>query len=91
MTEGDNCEIRVNQDGQAERLIQDILFGDVWVCSGQSNMEWPMGSIFDAEQEIQELAAFDKIRLEAGHTLCNLIFASLAPLKVEIMTDADHF
>ena len=71
MTEGDNCEIRVNQDGQAELLIQDILFGDVWVCSGQSNMEWPMGSIFDAEQEIQELAAFDKIRLEAGHKLCN--------------------
>ncbi|AXP81139.1 Glycosyl hydrolases family 2-2C sugar binding domain [Mariniflexile rhizosphaerae] len=25
-----------------EITIQDILFGDVWVCSGQSNMELPM-------------------------------------------------
>ncbi|MBK8945970.1 MAG: sialate O-acetylesterase [Ignavibacteriae bacterium] len=23
-------------------LVKDILFGDVWVCSGQSNMEFPM-------------------------------------------------
>ena len=22
--------------------VRDILFGDVWVCSGQSNMELPM-------------------------------------------------
>lgn len=23
-------------------VINDILIGDVWVCSGQSNMEWPL-------------------------------------------------
>ena len=25
-------------------IIRDILAGEVWLCSGQSNMEWPTGS-----------------------------------------------
>jgi len=29
--------------GTREIQIQDVLVGDVWVCSGQSNMEWPLG------------------------------------------------
>lgn len=29
--------------GSNEIILSDILFGDVWVCSGQSNMEQPMG------------------------------------------------
>ncbi len=30
----------------------DILVGDVWLCSGQSNMEWPVSYSANAEQEI---------------------------------------
>jgi sialate O-acetylesterase len=41
---------------------QDVLFGDIWVCSGQSNMEWPMQSIINAEEEIADIATFDNIR-----------------------------
>jgi sialate O-acetylesterase len=26
-------------------VISDVLVGDVWVCSGQSNMEFPMGNL----------------------------------------------
>ena len=29
--------------------MQDVSFGEVWVCSGQSNMEFNMGGILDAE------------------------------------------
>ncbi|MBL1150395.1 MAG: 9-O-acetylesterase [Armatimonadetes bacterium] len=25
--------------------IQDVLVGEVWFCSGQSNMEWPLGRV----------------------------------------------
>ena len=28
--------------GPARRRIQDLLFGEVWLASGQSNMEWPV-------------------------------------------------
>lgn len=32
--------------------LKNILVGDVWVCSGQSNMEWPVARATDAEKEI---------------------------------------
>jgi sialate O-acetylesterase len=32
--------------------IHDVLVGDVWICSGQSNMEWPVGSAMNADKEI---------------------------------------
>ena len=25
--------------------LQDVLFGDVWVCSGQSNMKFPLSEV----------------------------------------------
>jgi len=30
--------------GKNKIELKDILIGDVWVCSGQSNMEWTLGS-----------------------------------------------
>ena len=35
-----------------EIKIQDILFGDVWICSGQSNMELPMERVKEKYGEI---------------------------------------
>ena len=32
--------------------VQDILIGDVWIASGQSNMEWVVADANDAEAEI---------------------------------------
>lgn len=34
-------------------IAEDILFGDVWVASGQSNMAWTVRQSADAEAEIQ--------------------------------------
>lgn len=34
-------EIKINS-GQQTFVLKNILIGDVWVCSGQSNMEFPM-------------------------------------------------
>eukprot|EP00040_Diaphanoeca_grandis_P022019 m.117790 g.117790 ORF g.117790 m.117790 type:complete len:536 (-) comp28606_c0_seq3:337-1944(-) len=33
--------------------LEGVLFGDVWVCSGQSNMDHPMTSIINATAEIE--------------------------------------
>jgi len=32
--------------------LKDVYLGEVWVCSGQSNMAWPVTSSANAEQEI---------------------------------------
>jgi len=38
---------------KGDRLIfSDVLFGEVWVCSGQSNMQWAMTQARDPETEI---------------------------------------
>jgi sialate O-acetylesterase len=41
--------------------LTNILVGEVWVCSGQSNMEWPVRLVTNAEAEIQT-ANFPEIR-----------------------------
>ncbi|CAF4384016.1 unnamed protein product [Rotaria socialis] len=43
--------------------IHDVLFGDVWVCSGQSNMQFTVSMMFNATEEIKNAGNFSKIRL----------------------------
>lgn len=40
---------------------KDVLVGDVWICSGQSNMEWPVAFVHNSEAEIA-LANYPTIR-----------------------------
>ena len=42
--------------------IEDVLVGEVWIGSGQSNMQWSVQQSKDAEKEIQ-LANYPNIRL----------------------------
>ena len=48
--------------GNNEITVTNILIGDVWLCSGQSNMQWPVNLSMNASQEIQE-ADYPEIRL----------------------------
>lgn len=40
------------QAGDESIEFDDILVGEVWLCSGQSNMEWRVSNTNEAEQEI---------------------------------------
>jgi sialate O-acetylesterase len=40
------------QAGADRRELRDVLVGDVWLASGQSNMEWEVASSNDASAEI---------------------------------------
>ena len=45
-----------------ELQLTDLLYGEVWLCSGQSNMEWPVMAADAAEMEIAA-AYYPDIRL----------------------------
>ncbi len=58
---GKPLTLRIQGDGSDIRL-KDILVGEVWVCSGQSNMEMGIGMVKNAREEIQN-ARYPGIRL----------------------------
>lgn len=57
MSAGGPFELRVN-----DVVIKDVLIGDVWVCSGQSNMSWSMGRHADTKAVIPK-ADDDQLRI----------------------------
>jgi sialate O-acetylesterase len=48
--------------GKNEVKVDDILVGEVWVCSGQSNMQWVVNNSTDADLE-KAAAKYPKIRM----------------------------
>ncbi len=42
--------------------LENILIGDIWICSGQSNMEWSVSYVNDAEKEIKN-SNYPEIRI----------------------------
>lgn len=46
-----------------QQTISDVLFGDVFVCGGQSNMELPVALVNNASAELAASTAFPWIRL----------------------------
>jgi sialate O-acetylesterase len=53
--------VEIKVVGNNEIQLQDILIGEVWLCSGQSNMEWRVLSSVNADEEIAA-AHFPQIR-----------------------------
>lgn len=47
-------------DGRGELDVADVLIGDVWLCSGQSNMEWPLRR---SDTATEALAKADRPRI----------------------------
>jgi len=52
----------ITVSGKNTIKINNVLIGEVWVCSGQSNMEWVVQNSDNAEQEIAA-ANYPQIRL----------------------------
>ena len=56
--------INTDVSGEAHTIsLVDVAFGDVWFCSGQSNMEWRVKSVRSAAAEITAATNYEDIRL----------------------------
>lgn len=66
-TEEGPFQINVTQqiaNGTLETItLNDVLFGDVWLCSGQSNMQFAVNLMFNASVEIENAHNYPKVRL----------------------------
>ena len=40
----------------------NVMIGDVWICSGQSNMEWPVSKALNPDTEIEKAKNFTNVR-----------------------------
>ena len=44
-------------------VLTDIMFGNVWICGGQSNMAFTLSGVYNATDEIKKAANYSVIRL----------------------------
>jgi len=80
--------------GARTQVANDILVGDVWLCSGQSNMEWPVRNTLDAWSEAA-LSANDRIRqvtiARAASAAPRSDFDQALEWKIAGPTTTEHF
>ncbi len=72
MTPGAGGPYQIRISGHNTILLENIMIGEVWICSGQSNMQWPLsGGINRGEKEIAaadfpDIRLFQVVRKSAG-------------------------
>ncbi|XP_072024346.1 sialate O-acetylesterase-like isoform X3 [Amphiura filiformis] len=51
-------------EGASQKIqLKDVLFGDVWVCSGQSNMQFPVKKAYNATAELKASSQYTNVRV----------------------------
>ncbi len=59
---GGPYELTVSDSEGESITVKDVMIGIVWLCSGQSNMEFPGSRVADKYPELRTIEANDKIR-----------------------------
>ena len=54
------------QAGGERQVVSDLVMGDVWLCSGQSNMEYPLRRALNGDGEVASAADPDIRLLQTG-------------------------
>ena len=72
--------------------IKNVLIGEVWLCSGQSNMEWPLINTFGGAETVAQ-AKYAEIRLFTveKHTSTTPLTDVVGHWVVTTPDDAAHF
>lgn len=63
--------------------LKDVLFGDVWLCSGQSNMYFTVSEIFNASEELALASKYPHVRFfMAGLNVSNTELPDLTNVSI---------
>lgn len=87
----------VLNDGHGEKVLQNILIGEVWLCSGQSNMEFPIrgdwARVADADRVVADMGrpALRMLQIKNTTSLTPLDDASVEYGWVESSPAAESF
>lgn len=60
MSAGGPFELQIR--GSETLVFTNILVGDVWLCSGQSNMQWPVKNVLQAEIALAAAGHYPQLR-----------------------------
>ncbi|MEM6820643.1 MAG: sialate O-acetylesterase [Verrucomicrobiota bacterium] len=82
LTAGGPHILTVSSKGET-RSYKDILIGEVWLCSGQSNMKWAVRRSKDPDKEVAA-AQFPNIRLLTVPSITKNEPASSVPLSWQV-------
>ena len=76
----------------------NVLVGEVWVCSGQSNMQWPMSASFEPEADIASannplirLLPVPRVRSDAPSVVMKSGWQVLSPEAVKNFTAVGYY
>lgn len=81
--------VLVVDDGRERREFRDVLVGEVWLCGGQSNMQWTVRQSKDADFEIptarypaMRLHQVDRVASESPRFSANAAWVPCSPETV---------
>ncbi|WP_288734143.1 sialate O-acetylesterase [uncultured Parabacteroides sp.] len=88
-----------SKNNKDEVLLRDVMLGEVWVCSGQSNMEWTSGNGITNQQEEIGAANYPNIRFfslakQASGTLqddCRAVWETCTPTVMQKRSAVAYF
>ncbi len=66
--------------------LQDVLVGDVWICSGQSNMEWVLSATNDAATEISAASNNNIRHIKVEHEISIVPLADIKKTSWQVCT-----
>ena len=69
---GGPYSIEISENGKNKLVIEDILIGEVWLCSGQSNMEMPLMG-FSSQPSEENMEALLDAATHRKVRLCHLM------------------
>lgn len=53
----------ITVEGKEKKVFSNILIGEVWLCSGQSNMWYPLRMVENGQEDMLDAANYPNIRL----------------------------